>query len=74
MVAGTGVVSMSVGVFGSSLIRLASGTNCIVGFVAMVGCFVAGHVWEVVVDCAFESSVYRNGCRSCVLAGFDNHT
>ena len=74
MVVLKGVVSMSVGVFGSSLIHLALGTNCIAGFVATVGCFVVGHAEEVVVGCAFGSSACHNCCRNCVLAGFGNHT
>ena len=74
MVASKGVVSRLVGLFGSSRIRLALGTNCIVDCVAMVGCFVVGHVEEVVVGCAFGSNVYRSYCRNCVVVGFGNHS
>jgi hypothetical protein len=74
MVALKGVVSRLVGVFGSSPKRLALGTSCIVGCVARVGCSVVGRVGEVVVGCAFGSSVCSSCCRSCVLVGFGNHT
>ena len=74
MVALKGVVSRLVGVFGSNLKRLALDTSCIVGCVARVGCFVVGHVEEVVVGCAFGSSACHNCCRNCVLVGFGNHT
>ena len=74
MVVLRGVVSRWVGVFGSSQIRLALGTSCIVDCVAMVGCFVVGYVVEVAGGHAFVSNVCHSGCKSCVWVGFGSHT
>ena len=58
---------------GKSELCLAWDTNCIVGCVARVVCFVAGRVGVAVEGHAFLSNVCHSCCRNCGGVGSENH-